>query len=880
MLILNDCDCLFENDVCCNKIFVNDDKCMLDNICNYNKNLKFKEISVINKNFIKYDMMSGRPSIELEINNNHVRCLLDTGARISVIENSLLKMLGIFKIESTEVSVRCANESNLKILGKVRINVKLNDEIKNILFYIADSISPSMIGGINLLKEFDIELIMKSSKDYIRENIKFINNLETTDKYNLENCDDINVNKIVKDFEIIFMKHKWDVGKTNLLKHEIMTNSKPIASNPRRQPYHLLDKIDGHIKEMELNGIISRCDSPWNSPLVCVKKQGTDDIRLCLDYRELNAVTERPIFPIPNTEEMMDILNGTKYFSTIDLGNAYYQVELDEKSKMKTAFSTKYAQYYFNRMPFGIAAAPATFQKLMNKVLGEMNGIEAMVYLDDILIFSKNKQDHYKRIRNIFKRIEAAGLKINPNKCHFMKETIQFLGHTIDKNGIKTNEKKIMAIKNFDRPKCIKVLRSFLGLSNYYRRFIKDYTKYSKILESLCGSNQKKLIWTDECEQAFIMLKNELTKTPVLSFPDFSKEFILDTDASFDRIGAVLAQVDDNGNERVIAYGSKAMNKHELGYCITRKELLAIVYFTEHFKHYLYGKKFNLRTDHKAIVFMLKTKKAITPQFQTWMNHLSSLDMKMEYRKGENHTNADALSRTSCKECVQCQTIHDDPKSGKLKTKILSLMTQDEGIRWQKESAEIDKIKIEVSKGLNKKFKIVDETVYTIDSKIWIPHDKVNEFVKYIHEILCHAGSKKVQEYIERRFDMNNRSTNIKVEVQNCESCQKRKAITTRTMETILKTPVNDIFEIIYIDFCGPFKTTRTGKKYILAIIDKLSKYVSLNAVADQSENIVAKSLLKHWILKFGAPKIIHCDRGRSFESKLIKEKQLINGKT
>ena len=370
---------------------------------------------------------------------------------------------------------------------------------------------------------------------------------------------------------------------------------------------------------------------------------------------------------MPNIEEMLDILNGSKYFSTIDLGSAYYQVELDERSKEKTAFSTRTGQFCFNRMPFGIAAAPATFQKLMTLVLGELLWKEAVVYLDDILIFGKNKEEHLERVENVLQRIKQSGLKVNPEKCIFLKNETKFLGHIINSDGIQTDKEKLIAIKNFDRPKCIKNLRSFLGICNYYRKFIKDYAKFSRRLEAMCGCNKDKLVWSDECEEAFNKLKDALAITPVLVYPDFRKSFILDTDASFDTIGAVLSQIDEHGNERVVAYGSHTMNQHELGYCITRKELLAIYYFTQHFKHYLYGKKFTLRTDHKAITFMIATKKTITAQFQTWINFLSSLDMNIVYRKGTDHANADAMSRDKCGRCTQCMMDHEDAKVEKIK---------------------------------------------------------------------------------------------------------------------------------------------------------------------------------------------------------------------
>ena len=747
-MIDNDCECLFENDFM-NDLHDNISKCMIDVLINDDE-ININKIAILNNdnmnnNLIEYDIMGGRPSVNLKINGIKIGCLLDTGAKISVIELKLLNRIGIYKIKESDISIKCANESQLQIVGKVNIKVELNNLYKKIDFYVAKKISPAVIGGINLLDLFNIRLKFNPVNE-IKESLNSIE--PNNNSYKIEIQNDVNIQNILKEYDDIFMKHKWDVGKTELIKHEILTNSKPIVMNPRRQPYHLIEKINKNVQEMEDNGIISKCESPWNSPLVCVKKRDKDDIRICLDYRALNDVTERPIFPIPNTQEMLDTLQGARFFTSLDLGNAYYQVELDENSKLKTAFSTQNAQYCFNRMPFGIAAAPATFQKLMNSVLGSLNWKEAVVYLDDILIFSSSLNEHYKRIRNVLDRIRKANLKISPTKCHFLKEEIKFLGHVINKSGIRTDENKIDSIKHFERPKCIKKLRSFLGLTNYYRKFIKDYSKYSKILESLIGSNQKKLLWTNECENAFNNLKEQLTKAPVLMFPNFSKEFILDTDASFDRIGAVLAQIDENGKERVIAYGSKAMSKHELGYCITRKELLAIFYFTQHFKHYLYGKRFNLRTDHKAIVFMLKTKKLITPQFQTWINHLSSLDMKIEYRKGSDHSNADALSRTNCETCIQCQTIHEDPKSGKLKTKILSLMLENYGTKWQENSQEIQEIKMNIENGISKNFKFIDNIIYTVDNKIWIPEERKIEFITYTHSILCHAGFRKVLEYI------------------------------------------------------------------------------------------------------------------------------------
>ena len=509
--------------------------------------------------------------------------------------------------------------------------------------------------------------------------------------------------ELIKEYQDVFMANSWDIGCTSLIKHQIKTRGDPINIKPRRQPVNLEEKIDTAIQNLWENNIIKKCNSPWNTPLVCVWLLEKKDIRLCLDFRQLNAVTERQAFSMPNIAEMLDKLNGAKYFSSIDLGNAYYQVELEEESKKKTAFSTKMGQFCFNRMPFGIAAAPGTFQELMMKVLGNIDG--TAVYLDDILVFTESIEQHYKTLGEVLERIKKAGLRINPEKCHILRKELKFLGHIINSRGIQTDPSKTEAIRSFQMPKCIKNLRSFLGICNYYRRFIKGYAEKSRALEELCGRNkEKKLVWTEKCEKAFHDMKKALTTSPILGFPDFRKEFILDTDASFDTIGAVLSQLDDDGYERVIAYGSHAMSNHEKGYCITRKELLAIYYFCQYFNHYLYGRRFTLRTDHKAITFMMSTKKPITAQFQTWINLLSSYDIKMEYRKGSNHSNADMLSRNRCGTCTQCLTDHENPKEGKMKTRRINVLDTNGESQWQINNEEVRKIKDEIGRGASWKF--------------------------------------------------------------------------------------------------------------------------------------------------------------------------------
>ena len=398
------------------------------------------------------------------------------------------------------------------------------------------------------------------------------------------------------------------------------------------------------------------------------------------------------------------------------------------------------------------------------------------------------------------------------------------------------------------------------------------------MLEGLCGSNNKKLVWTPKCETAFEEMKEALTSTPVLGFPNLKKEFILDTDASFDTIGAVLSQRDENGQEKVIAYGSHTMSSHEIGYCITRKELLAIYYFCQHFNHYLYGKRFTLRTDHKAITFMTTTKKPITAQFQTWINYLSSLDINLLYRKGVEHTNADMLSRNKCGTCTQCLMEHEDAKQERMKTRRINAIEYNEKQEWQEDSDEIEEIRKEIAGGTSKKFKVQGQTVLTKEGKIWIPKERRREMIKKMHILLTHAGTEKVTKYISDNYDMSQMMMEIKDTIRQCEACQKTKTVTTRTKEDTIKLTASEPFEKKYIGICGPLQETFWKKKYISAIIDQFSRYIVLTAVNRQDEETITETIMTRWILRFGAPKEIHVDCGKVFEGKLMSKLTKMTG--
>ena len=442
-------------------------------------------------------------------------------------------------------------------------------------------------------------------------------------------------------YEDIFASHSNDFGRTGAIKHPINTqNTPPIRQQPRRIPPHQRGEASQLIDNMLQQDVIQRSSSPWASPIVLVKKKD-GSLRFCVDYRKLNGITRKDAYPLPRVDDTLDTLAGSKWFTTLDLISGYWQVELEPEHREKTAFCTQDGLFEFKVMPFGLCNAPATFQRLMDMVLLGLQWTSCLVYLDDVIILGKNFHDHLGNLQQVFERFRQAGLKMKPGKCKIFQKKVPFLGHIVSESGIATDPMKTEQVANWPVPTTRRQVQQFLGLANYYRRFIQGFAQIAKPLHRLTEKNTP-FKWTSECQDAFETLRCKLVTAPVLSFPDCSKTFILDTDASDVGIGAVLSQVQDNGEEHVIAYGSRILSKAERRYSVTRKELLAIVIFVGHFRQYLLGKPFVLRTDHNALKW-LKNFRNPEGQLARWLEKLEEYSFSVEHRPGKKHANADSL---------------------------------------------------------------------------------------------------------------------------------------------------------------------------------------------------------------------------------------------
>ena len=356
-------------------------------------------------------------------------------------------------------------------------------------------------------------------------------------KGNLSESQNLAVQELLLKNSDAFASSKNDLGYTDIIMHQINTeNALPIKQNPRRVPLSLRQEVNDEIQRMMDNQIIRPSVSPWSSPIVVVRKRD-NSIRLCIDFRRVNDLTIKDSYPLPRIEDCLDALRGNTWFSTLDLASGYHQVLMDPKDAAKTAFVTNQGLFEFDRMPFGLCNAGATFSRLMEYILSGLQWETCVVYLDDIIVFSRSFEEHISRLEAVFARICKAGLKISPKKCFIFQKQVSFLGHVVNAEGISPDPKKIEAITSWPTPTNVKDVRSFLGTCSYYRKFIKDFGTIARPLHRL---TEKSMIfkWNNECDESFKILKECLTTSPILTYPCLEKEYILDTDASAVGVGA------------------------------------------------------------------------------------------------------------------------------------------------------------------------------------------------------------------------------------------------------------------------------------------------------------------------------------------------------
>jgi hypothetical protein len=417
---------------------------------------------------------------------------------------------------------------------------------------------------------------------------------------------------------------------------DLVPGTAPITKRPYRMSAEELTELKGQLKDLLDKQYIRPSASPWGSPVLFVRrKDGT--MRLCIDYRSLNAVTIKNKYPLPRIDDLLDQLRKAKFFSKIDLRSGYHQMKIRECDIPKTAFVTRYGQYEFTVVSFGLTNAPAYFMNMMNKVFMEELDKFVVVFIDDILIYSETAEEHAEHLRIVLERLRQNQLYAKFSKCEFWLEKVAFLGHVLTAEGVAVDPEKIEAVSEWQQPKSVTDIRSFLGLAGYYRRFIENFSKIAKPMTELLKNNVP-FVWSPKCEASFQELKTRLTTTPVLTLPDIRKDFVVYCDASRQGLGCVLMQ-----DGKVVAYASRKLRKHKENYPTHDLELAAVVHALKIWRHYLIGNKCDIYTDHKSLKYFF-TQTELNMRQRRWLELIKDYDLNIQYHPGKANVVADALS--------------------------------------------------------------------------------------------------------------------------------------------------------------------------------------------------------------------------------------------
>ena len=728
--------------------------------------------------------------------------------------------------------------------------------------------------------------------------------------------------ELLTNFQDVFSSGPDDFGSTDVTTHKIdVGDATPIKQPARRVPLKQREEVNVLLEEMRSQGVIEPSQSPWSSPVVLVQKKDGSK-RFCVDYRKLNEVTKRDCYPLPRVDTTLDAINGSSWFSTLDLKSGYGQVKMAENDKEKTAFTAGEGLWQFTVMPFGLANAPATFERLMEQILQGLPWTVCLVYLDDVIVHAKTLADEFENLRTVFQRLRQAGLKLSPRKCHFFQKSVRYLGHVVSESGIAVDPEKTIAVSRWPEPRNKTEVRSFLGLSTYYRRFIPHFADVARPLQQLTEKDRE-FSWTEECQGSFENLKQLLTLTPILAYPNVTDEFCLDTDASDYAIGDVLSQK-QNGQERVVAYFSRTLTRSERNYCVTRKELLAVVKAIEHFNYYLYGQKFRVRTDHSALQWLMSFREP-QGQLTRWVEKLQIYDFTVEHRSGSEHKNADALSRRPCADgtCKQCDRYEERFLQEKVarvsKADVLhvkpcgkeSEKNEDDfvegAIDWKEKQGEDDDMTL-IIKALKEKqtkpewneiapcgdevktlwaqwdsLRFIDGILYRVweDSsgkrevlQVVVPTVLRKQIFGILHDSKTggHFGINKTIGKIRMKFYWPKLRDDVKVWCAQCDVCAARKGPSRKIKAPLATYVVGLPMERVAIHVLGPLPVSESGNRYILIAMDYFTKWPEAYALPNQEAETVAKVLVDQFVSRFGTPAQLHSDQGRNFESQVFTE--------
>lgn len=662
------------------------------------------------------------------------------------------------------------------------------------------------------------------------------------------------LNELLYEYENCFSGNGMVLGNCNVEMSIKLTEDKVINYKPYRMSFHEREIVRQTVAELLKAGIIETSKSPYASPVLLVKKKD-GGYRMCIDYRALNKITEKERYPLPIIQDLLDRLVHKLVFCCLDLANGYHQIKIAPSSRPFTGFITPDGHYQYRMMSFGLCNAPAVFQRAMNEILAPVIHECAEVYIDDVIVWGEDVEECLKNLRKVLGLLAAAGVKLKRDKCSFLTNEVEYLGHEISGGEIRPSSHKIDAVKNFKPPRNVHELRQFLGLASYFRKFIHGFATKAQPLTKLTKKNQD-WCWGKDQIDAVQTLKESLTSDPVLVIYDPGKESEIHTDASKLGLGGVLLQRQSRGELGVVAYASRQTTATEQKYHSFELEALAVVFSIQKFRVYITGTKFRVITDCSALR-MAWSKRDLSPRIARWWLDLQEYSFDVEHRPGTSMSHVDALSRNP----ITINHIEE-------KDLIDILQEGDEEIQGL-----ITNLKLEIEAKKNKKdglrrdYKIENEKLFRVvngEMRPVLPKGARLHIMKIYHDDNGHLGAEKCTEAIQAKYWFPKMKKVIGKYVSSCIGCQFTKKPSGKQpglLHPIPRTPVP--FHTVHVDHLGPF-TKSSGRSYIFAIIDGFTKFVWLEAVATANARGAISALTRLGQV-FGHPVRIVSDRGSAF---------------
>lgn len=884
-------------------------------LCNYNVD---KNVSCVNNTYVSSlddgyscNLPFRRPVLIINILGNCGTALVDSAATSCIAGHTLyalLLRLGHPLVPSTQ-NVRLADgvsrEMNV-LTTEVKVTLHHKTRVVKFLIFPETNNNESLL-GINFLTLFNLVFNFGESKWYFAENSKekFEIQFEKVSSP-VSLCAAL---EVLRDDEATLLTSEQRQVLANLLveyedifepggdatpyaEHIIDTSDNPpIAVPPYRLTPAKKEVMRAELDKMLADDIVEECESAWGSPALLVPK-ANGKVRFCVDYRKLNAVTKTDVYPMPLIDELVQSTKKHCFMSTLDMRSGFWQVSVREQDRDKTAFLTPFGSFRFKRMPFGLKNAPSTFQRLIDRLRAgaSLKDVTLLAYQDDLLLISDGSfEKHVSDLRAVFERLRLFKLRANREKCVFARDKVKYLGHVITQDGVSADEDKVRAVLDMKAPSTLRHLRTFLQTCSWFRKFVPSFSAVAEPLTRLLKKNQP-WSWGSDQARAFQELKTRLSSAPILVQADYSKPFVLRTDASSYAIGAVLLQ-GEGKDERPIEYASRLLIPAERNYSTTEREALAVVWAVERFRGYIEGHEVIIGSDHQPLKWLL-TLKSPSGRLVRWALKLQCFNIQFQYTPGKANVIADTLSRPPCKEedksqCGICSVVVDLParSPADLRRAQLDDLELKKIICDLEDTSDADSIGVKrwsergyfMQQGVLYRY---NPDVDSEEPQLVVPVPLRSEILKECHDsdIGGHHGVDRTYSRVAQGFYFPGMRRAITDYIKTCTTCQRYKSSNTKP-SGLLQTPVlNQRGEVLAIDLFGPLPKGDNNEKWILLVEDTATRWTELYALKEATSEVCARTLIEEYFLRYGFPRRIVSDNGVQFVSAVMQQCMFILG--